>query len=168
MHTHLIVHSIVSFHFLTLDPKPFQAASSLATFILAASAASRNNKATIEQPSSAPAAMMSHNSPPSSVDGGDEDEMDSSLFKKQRRREKNRASAQQSRQRKKCHLEMLEQKVEGLEKERDELQVIAKESTGAQMPPPFACLRPRNALPTSPYPANLKSCLDWCGGPTLD
>ena len=32
------------------------------------------------------------------------------------RREKNRASAQQSRQRKKCHLETLEQRVDELEK----------------------------------------------------
>jgi hypothetical protein len=151
-HTHTIVHPTVSCHVLTLDLQPFQAASSLATFILAASAASRNNKATIEQPSSAPAAMMSHNSPPSSVDGGDEDEIDSSLFKKQRRREKNRASAQQSRQRKKCHLEMLEQKVDGLERERDELQVIVKESSRGSHATPFRLISTQKRLSNLPFP----------------
>ena len=49
--------------------------------------------------------------------------MDPTLYKKQRRREKNRASAQQSRQRKKCHLETLEQRVAQLEADRDALQV---------------------------------------------
>lgn len=42
------------------------------------------------------------------------------------RREKNRASAQQSRQRKKCHLEALEQRVEQLEKDRQALQVSSQ------------------------------------------
>mmetsp|Transcript_45209 Transcript_45209/g.120234 ORF Transcript_45209/g.120234 Transcript_45209/m.120234 type:complete len:108 (+) Transcript_45209:96-419(+) len=46
------------------------------------------------------------------------DDVDS---KKQRRREKNRASAQQSRQRKKFHLETLEQQVDCLEEERKKL-----------------------------------------------
>jgi hypothetical protein len=154
-----------------------QAASSLATFILAASAAC---KPSIQQPHSAPASMCK--SPSSGDSVGTSDVL---VYKKQRRyaiglgifhilalsgillislilcvsrrgrvqfppllhivvsvcdywfsqsyvlipvcgccrREKNRASAQQSRQRKKCHLEALEQRCGELEKDRQALQV---------------------------------------------
>jgi len=106
-----------------------EAASSLATFILAASAS--HSLASLSQPNSAPAALKSqdlssskdHNkvSCASSVDD-DFDSQDPQQHKKQRRREKNRASAQQSRQRKKSHLETLEQRVEVLEHDRLVLQ----------------------------------------------
>ena len=74
-----------------------------------------------QQPLSAPAVMQSI------PFGCDDDEHDSSSddgsgdpskAKKLRRREKNRASAQQSRQRKKYHLETLEQRVEELERDK--------------------------------------------------
>uniref|UniRef100_A0A7S0YYI0 BZIP domain-containing protein n=1 Tax=Hemiselmis tepida TaxID=464990 RepID=A0A7S0YYI0_9CRYP len=109
-----------------------EAASSLATFILAASAS--QSLVSLSQPNSAPAALKSQEKRhdgkhdgggndkeakccSSSVDD-DYDHMDPLQHKKQRRREKNRASAQQSRQRKKSHLETLEQRVEVLESER--------------------------------------------------
>jgi hypothetical protein len=74
-----------------------------------------------QQPHSAPAVMQSI------AFGCDDDEHESSdddgsgdpsKAKKLRRREKNRASAQQSRQRKKYHLEHLEQRVEELERDK--------------------------------------------------
>mmetsp|Transcript_8931 Transcript_8931/g.22313 ORF Transcript_8931/g.22313 Transcript_8931/m.22313 type:complete len:198 (+) Transcript_8931:254-847(+) len=92
-----------------------EAASSLATFILAASNAVRPRKA---QPHSAPPALSV-----TSTDNEENGSADPISHKKQRRREKNRASAQQSRQRKKFHLETLEQRVEQLEGERTALQL---------------------------------------------
>jgi len=102
-----------------------EAASSLATFILAASAS--QFLASLSQPNSAPAALKSQDKHDSKHDKeakccsssvNDYDHMDPLQHKKQRRREKNRASAQQSRQRKKSHLETLEQRVEMLESDR--------------------------------------------------
>lgn len=111
-----------------------EAATSLATFILAASAS--HSLASLSQPNSAPAALKSQDKHDTKADrepkhqaqcgasSADDDleHIDPFLMKKQRRREKNRASAQQSRQRKKSHLETLESRVEMLENERQMLQ----------------------------------------------
>ena len=86
-------------------------------------ARSCGNRTTKLQPSTAETVIKINMSATSSVTG-DENDLDDDcsgdvmLIKKQRRREKNRASAQQSRQRKKCHLETLEVRVEELERER--------------------------------------------------
>ena len=66
------------------------------------------------------------------------------------RREKNRASAQQSRQRKKCHLETLEQRVEELEQVRSSL---LSSPPPCPSPPSFtANSRPRlRSHPHSPH-----------------
>ena len=96
--------------------------ASLASIMLSI-ARSCGNRTTKLQPSTAETVIKINMSAASSVTG-DENDLDDDcsgdvmLIKKQRRREKNRASAQQSRQRKKCHLETLEVRVEELERER--------------------------------------------------
>ncbi|EKX47088.1 hypothetical protein GUITHDRAFT_152157, partial [Guillardia theta CCMP2712] len=79
------------------------AASSLATIILAGNGSKKRGSSSI---------MFS---PKDSQHDSDADPVS---VKKQRRREKNRASAQQSRQRKKHHLETLECRVDVLEQEK--------------------------------------------------
>ena len=97
------------------DDEASEAACSLAKIMMSIQSG-RPKKSPKLQPASAPAALESAKS---SVSGDDENSSgDVTLVKKQRRREKNRASAQQSRQRKKCHLETLEVRVEQLERER--------------------------------------------------
>ena len=97
------------------DDEASEAACSLAKIMMSIQSG-RPKKSPKLQPASAPAALESAKS---SVSGDDENSSgDVTLVKKQRRREKNRASAQQSRQRKKCHLETLEVRVEELERER--------------------------------------------------
>ena len=96
--------------------------ASLASIMLSI-ARSCGHRTTKSQPSTAETVIKINMSATSSVTG-DENDLDDDcsgdvmLIKKQRRREKNRASAQQSRQRKKCHLETLEVRVEELERER--------------------------------------------------
>lgn len=92
-------------------------AASLASIMLliANSCGQRSGKS---PPMSAETVVMSDSSSISGDNDDDDNSGDSTQVKKQRRREKNRASAQQSRQRKKCHLETLEVRVEELERER--------------------------------------------------
>jgi len=76
--------------------------------------------------------------------------------KRQRRREKNRCSAQQSRQRKKFHLEALEQRVDALETERKSLMVSLLFNSCFPQPTHFSqpdCTHPqtpRNILMLNP------------------
>jgi len=98
-----------------------EAARQLATIMMVCSGLARHPFK--QQPLSAPAVMQSI--PYSALDDDehassddDDNSGDPSKAKKLRRREKNRASAQQSRQRKKYHLEQLEQRVEELERDK--------------------------------------------------